>query len=611
MTSKKINVAALDFDGIKSELKEFMRGQDQFKDYDFEGSSMSILLDVLAYNTHYNALYQNMTLNEMFLDSASKRNSVVSRATELGYVPRSAACAKATSTVNITMPTLGPSVISIPAFSTFSTSIDGKSYTFYNVETISGNGPATSYSIPNVTLREGSPLSFHYEVSAGARFIIPNANVDLKTLQVQIQENSTSTTYVTYASATSLVDVYSDSKVYWVREIDDGLYELTFGDGVIGNKLNNGNVIHIDYFVSSLDAPNGARMFNYTGPSIGNNAIVTVTTTSIATGGAEPESIGSIKQVAPMFRAAQNRAVIPNDYAALIYNALPEAKSINVWGGEDNIPPVYGKTFICVKPKQASKLTEQQKSDIINSLLSSKNVVSIIPEIVDPEYINISLNVTVYYDSRATTLVSKQIESLVRDTIIYYDENELQQFDGVFRYSRLSRLIDTTEKSIASNITRVMIRREIQPKYNLNAEYNVNLINPIYTTGTPLSRASIVSTGFFIPGSDNIHFIQDDGMGAIQLYYQGTSGLKVIVNPKIGIVDYAKGSIHISGLTIAALADVSFELNIRPQSNDVVSAFTQIAQISPENLRVEAIADKTINGDLRGGTNFQFTSSRS
>lgn len=611
MTSKKINVAALDFDEIKSELKTFLRGQDQFKDYDFEGSSMSILLDILAYNTHYNALYDNMTLNEMFLDSASKRNSVVSRATELGYVPRSASCAKATGTVNITMPTLGPAVLSIPAFSTFSTSIDGKSYTFYNTETVSGNGPATSYSIPNVTLREGTPLSFHYEATNGSRYIIPNANVDLNTLQVQIQDNSTSTNYVTYLPATTLVDVFSDSKVYWVREIDDGLYELTFGDGVLGAKLDNGNVIHINYFVSSLDAPNGARMFNYTGPSLGGGAVVTVTTTSVASGGAEPESISSIKHVAPMYRAAQNRAVIPNDYAALIYNALPEAKSINVWGGEDNIPPVYGKTFICVKPKEASKLTEQQKSDIVNTLLSSKNVVSIIPEIVDPEYINIALDVTVYYNERATTLGSSQIESLVRDTILYYDENELQQFDGVFRYSRLSRLVDTTEKSIVSNITRVMIRREIPPKYNVNAEYTINLINPIYTTGTPLSRASIVSTGFFIPGTDTIHFIQDDGMGSIQLYYQGTSGLKVIVNPKIGTVDYAKGSILINGLNIAALADVSFELNIRPQSNDVVSAFTQIAQIAQENLRVTAIADRTINGDLRGGTNYQFTSSRS
>jgi len=611
INSKKINVSELDFDNIKANLKDFLRGQEEFQDFDFEGSSMNILLDLLSYNTHYNALYNNMTLNEMFLDSASKRNSVVSRARELGYVPRSASCPSATVTVNVSSLAIGPTVLSIPALSPFTTTVEGKTYTFYNIETVSATGASTNYSFPNVILREGSPLNFRYEFNDTTRYIIPNKNIDLSTLNVQIQEHSSSTTYETFLSATSLVDTASDSKVYWIQEIDDGLYELKFGDGILGKALNNGNIIHLNYFVSNLDEANGARIFNYNGPTLLIGSTVTVTTTSPASGGSEPEGIRSIKHIAPMYRASQNRAVIPNDYIALIYKSVPQIKSIAVWGGEDNIPPIYGKVFVCVKPNEASKLTEQQKTDITSTLLSSKNVVSIIPELVDPEYINIALNVTAYFNKNATTLHSADLEAIIRDTIYDYDDNELQQFDGMFRYSKLSGLIDKSEKSIVSNITRVMIRREIQPKYNINAEYSINLINPIYSSGATLSVPSIISTGFFIPDSDNIYFIQDDGVGNIQLFYIGTSGLKIVVNPKIGTVNYTAGSIKINTLNIAALADVLFELNIRPQSNDVVSAFTQIAQISREHLVIKAIDDKTFSGDLRGGTNYQFTSSRS
>lgn len=611
MNNKKINVASLDFDDIKTNLKDFLRSQDQFQDYDFEGSSMSILLDVLSYNTHYNALYNNMTLNEMFLDSASKRNSVVSRATELGYLPRSASCAKATATINVRTNEVGPNVLSIPAMSPFTTSVDGKTYHFYNTETATANGPATSYSIPNVRLIEGTPIEHRFEFTNHSRFIIPNTNVDLSTLRVRVQEHSSSTQYETFIAAPSLVEVTSDSRVYWIREIDNGLYELTFGDNILGTSLSAGNIIHIDYFVSSLDAANGARLFTYAGESVYPGSTVTITTTSPASGGDVAEDIRSIKHTAPMYRAAQNRAVIPNDYVALIHSAVPEVKSITAWGGEDNIPPIYGKTFICVKPKDASKLTEQQKSDITTTLLSSKNVVSIIPELVDPEYLNIALNVTAYYNKQETTLGSRDIEAIVRDTILDYDENELQRFDGVFRYSKLSRLIDASEKSIISNITRVMIRRELQPKYNSNAEYRISLINPIYSSGTTLGRPSIQSTPFFIPGTDTIHYLQDDGLGNLQLYYLGASGLRIVTNPTQGTVDYAKGNIVIQGLNVAALADVNLELNIRPQSNDVVSAFTQVAQISRENLTISAISDSTINGDLRGGTNYTFTSSRS
>ena len=610
-TSKKINITELDFDSIKQNLKEYLKGQSEFQDYDFEGSGLSVILDILAYNTHYNALYDNLAVNELFLDSAIKRSSVVSLAKMLGYTPRSASCAEATVNINVTSAGAGPQVITIPAFSEFTATIDGQNFSFYNLEPItSAAGPSNLYTIPNVKIKQGEPLSFRFTVSQGSRYIIPNPNVDLNTLSVRVQENSQSSEFNTFTRSTSIVDASATTRVYWVKEIDDGLYELNFGDGVLGQAVENGNIVNVDYMVSSLDVANGARVFSYNGSPPYSSANVSVSTISPAFGGAEPEEIDSIKFNAPRSYAAQNRAVTTEDYKTLIYNQFSEASSVTVWGGEDNNPPVYGKTFICVKPKSATKLTNSQKSEITNTILTSRNVVSVIPEIVDPEFINIALDCTVYYDPRSTVRTPREIENLVRDTIINYDNNELQKFEGMFRHSKLSRLIDATEKGIISNNTTVLIRRQIDPRYNISAQYLLNIVNPIYTSGIP--QDSIRSTGFFISNiNDTVHFLDDDGVGNIRLFYIGSSAEKIIVNPTIGTVDYAAGIINIKNLLIAALAGVDFELTIKPSSYDVVSAYTQIAQISRDYLTVTAIPDQTISGDTRAGKNYVFTTSRS
>jgi hypothetical protein len=610
-SSKKINITELDFDLIKQNLKEYLKGQSEFQDYDFEGSGFAVLLDVLAYNTHYNALYDNLAVNELFLDSAIKRSSVVSIAKMLGYTPRSASCAQATVNISITSAGAGPQVVIIPAYSEFTATIDGQNLSFYNLEPITSSaGPSNLYTIPNVKIIQGEPLSFRFTVSDGARYIIPNPNVDLNTLRVRVQENSQSSEFNTYTRSTSIVDAASNTRVYWVKEIDDGLYELTFGDGVLGQELSNGNIVNVDYLVSSLDVANGARVFSYNGSPPYSSANVSISTVSPAAGGFEAEEVDSIKFNAPRSYAAQNRAVTTEDYKTIIYNQFAEASSVTVWGGEDNNPPVYGKTFICVKPRSATKLTNSQKSEILNTILTSRNVVSVIPEIVDPEYINIALDCTVYYDPRATTRTGREIENLVRDTIINYDNNELQKFEGMFRHSKLSRLVDATEKGIISNNTTVLIRRQIDPRYNISAQYLLNIVNPIYTTGIP--QDSIRSTGFFISNSnDTVHYLDDDGVGNIRLFYIGSSAEKIIVDPTIGTVDYAAGIINIKNLLIAAVSGVDFELTIKPSSYDVVSAYTQIAQISRDYLTVTAIPDQTISGDTRAGKNYVFTSSRS
>ena len=293
--------------------------------------------------------------------------------------------------------------------------------------------------------------------------------------------------------------------------------------------------------------------------------------------------------------------------------------AVSVWGGEDNNPPVYGKVYICVKPKLAAKLTIQQKSNILSTILNSKNVVSITPQIVDPEYINIEVTTTVYYNSRETTKTKSEIESLVLSTINAYNESDLQKFDGILRFSKLSRLIDATDPSISNNITSLILRRAVAPRYNTSAEYNINLINPIYTSGEP--EGSLTSTGFYIEGSEKVHYLEDDGKGNVVLYYPSSSdntavgignpSLHVIVNPTLGTIDYAAGVINIKNLNITSLADSIFEIIIKPQSYDIVSAYTQIAQIDSGMITVTAVPDPTLNGDLRAGKNYTFASSRS
>ena len=614
--SKRIRVSELDFDEIKSNLKSFLRGQDKFSDYDFEGSGLSILLDVLAYNTHYNALYTNLAVNEMFLDSASKRASVVSIAKQLGYTPQSAVAPAAYIRFTVTNPTSHPRTLTLPRNSVFSTKVDNVAYNFYTVEDTTIVSDGTTYVFDNIKIVEGTPLTYRYTVASGQKYILPNANVDMSTLKVRVQESATSDTFVTYIPATSLVDLTSTSKVYFSKEIDGGLYEIQFGDGIISSALSNGNIVHLDYFTTNNSSANGARTFKYEGSNlIGGVGVVTLITA--AAGGIGAESIDSIKFNAPRIYTAQNRAVTTDDYKALIYANFPNVKSISVWGGEDNTPPVYGKTFICVKPYNVSKLTLQQKSDITTTLLNSRNVVSITPEIVDPEYLNIALDVTVYYNDRETTKSPSQIASMVTDTIFAYDDNDLQRFDGVFRFSKLSRLIDGTEPAIVSNITTVLMRRKLQPRYNVSAEYTLNLINPIYSAG--VAENAIISTGFYIKGGvDDLHYLEDDGLGNIRLFRYVTTtnasitaqATKFIVNDKIGTVDYANGIINIKNLNITAITGIDFEISIKPQSNDIVSAYTAIAEIARDHLTVTAIPDKTINGDLRGGKNYVFTSSR-
>jgi hypothetical protein len=566
---------------------------------------------VLAYNTHYNALYKNLAVNESFLDSASKRASVVSRAKEIGYIPRSAKSAEAIIDVVVSNTTSTPTSLIIPAYSPFNTSIDGVTYTFYTLnDTITIIDPLTStYTFSDITIKEGTPLTFKYVVSEGQKYIIPNNNVDLSTLAVRVQDNTTGV-YTTFINQENIINLTATDAVYFVKEIDGEFYELQFGNGVIGKALANGNIVHLSYIVCNKALPNGAKTFSYQGSTL-LGGIVSSTTTSIAYNGSDIEDIESIRFNAPRAYSTQNRAVTVDDYKAIIYANYPTAESINVWGGEDNDPPIYGKVFICVKPVDAQILTQTQKDYIKREILKKKNVVTITPELVDASYINLELNITAYYNPRLTVRTAEQLKTLVHSTVTNYNDTYLNKFDGIFRYSRLSSLIDATEDSIVSNIMTIKAHREVEVRYNLSSEYFINISNPLYNSGVP--ENSIISTGFYIAGNSNLLYLEDlptlnSNIGTLRMFYYVGTNKTYLKN--IGTVNYSEGIIFIPELTIVGLPTETFEFIIKTQSNDIVSIRNQLVSIPEENITVNMILDKVAAGDAAGNTNYVFTSSR-
>ena len=612
-TNKNITVAELDFDAIKSNIKTFLKAQSTFADYDFEGAGLSVLLDILAYNTHYNALYTNLAVNESFLDSASKRSSVVSRAKEIGYVPHSATGATATVNIVVSGTTSSPTTLTLPAYSSFSTTIDGSNYTFYNTEAIVTSLSGSTYTFTAVNLKEGTPLTFKYTAADGVQYILPNSNVDLSTLKVRVQDNASSSNFETFVNQEEIINLDGASQVYFIKEIEGQLYELEFGNDTIGKALMSGNVVNLTYMITNKTEGNGARLFTYTGSTL-LGGVVAITTTTPAVGGADIESIDSVRYNAPRSYASQNRAVTVEDYKSIIFRLYPEAKTVNAWGGEDNIPPSYGRIYLSIQPTSTAILTDGQKEYIIREILKQKNVVSITPVIVDPEYINLEINTSVYYNPRLTIKTETELKDLVINTIKAYNVENLESFTGIFRHSNLSSQIDATEDSIISNITTIKLHREIDVQYNSNSTYTIYLGNPIYNSG--VAEDSITSTGFYIQGNENVMYLEDlptlgTNTGVLKMWYY-VGDIKTYYRT-FGTVDYSNGTVTLNELEITGIDQTTsdiFELIIKPQSNDVASIRNQLVNIPDSQINVSVILDKVSVGDPAGGANYQFTSSR-
>ena len=599
--TKKIHTSELDFDLIKSNLKAFLQDQEEFTDYDFEGSALSVLLDVLAYNTHYNAIYHNMSVNESFIDSASKRNSVISKANELGYLPISSTSAKAIVNLTISNNNFNaPEFFEIPRYSSFITTIDSTSYTFYNTSNRIAYKSNGQYLFSNLELIEGRLLTYQFTYNPGSRYIIPNPNVDISTIEVIVRENQQSSITETFNKVGSIIDLNETSPIYFTREIENNHHELIFGNGVIGKELSVGNVIEISYLVSNEDIPNGARNFTYNG-SVPSGSTVYVSTVKSASGGSQPEDIDSIKWNAPRSYTAQNRLVTAEDYKSIIRSMYSGVQSINVWGGEDNVPPVYGKVFICLLLENKT-LTDEIKQEILTNIINPRKNLTTLHEFVEPEYIDIQLNTTVYYNPYLTSLTSNQIESVVRQTVLQYQSDNLDKFDSKFKFSTLSKLIDNSEESISNNITTVRVHYNIPVSYNYANTYNINFRNPIYKS---VADISILSTGIYTTDSNKISYIRDipqsDGSGILELYYY--NGVNKIKIKNVGTVDYENGIITISDLEITGLYKTDFKLSIKPKSNDIISFNNQVLSIKDNLLQITPV--------IESNKPYKFASSRS
>ena len=497
----KLNITELDFVSIRNNLKNYLRNQSAFTDYDFEGSSISVLLDILAYNTHYNAYYQNMVANEMFLDSAVVRNSVISHAKHIGYTPTSRRSAIATIDVGI-IPTDNAGTLTIPRFQEFfSESIDGVNYNFVTTKSYTTIRDCGVFNIKGIEIVEGYPrvLTFSYNSASNPKreFTISDINVDTSTLLVAVQSSSTNTDSHTYMISTDATEINSTSRVFFLEGGLDDTYKIKFGDGIIGSNLSNGNIVIISYVSSSADAANKANSFT-TGSISGYNQIV-INANTAASAGAERETISSIKFNAPHYYSSQNRAVTTSDFEVLLKQNYPAIDTVSVWGGEENTPPIYGKVYISFKPKSGVLINDTEKSRIINEYIKPLCLVTVTPEIIDPEYIYLKFDITVEVDLTLTTLTQNQIATLVQNAVFDYNTTTLQQFGIIFVQSKLQSIIDNVSSGIVGNEIKTRVEKRFTPQLNALKTYYIDYAMPLHRGGGGGGLYdSLNSTAFYV-----------------------------------------------------------------------------------------------------------------
>ena len=614
--ASKLNISQLDFDNIKANLKRFLSNQNQFKDYDFEGSGMAVLLDLLAYNTHYLSYNANVLANEMFIDTADLRPSIVSLAKALGYTPNSARSPVAD--INVVVNSATGATLTMNAGQQFTTSVDGTTFNFVTIGTNTISPIDGVYTFSNLKIYEGTYITYNYTVDTtdvDQRFIIESANADTNTLSVQIQNSSTDTTTNTYTKATSITELDSDSKVYFLQEAEDGKFEVYFGDGVIGKAVEDGNIVILKYIVTNKTDANGASSFTLSG-NIGGFSDVSITVNSNAANGSEPEDNESIKFKAPKSYAAQDRAVTVNDYKVKVEEIYANAGSVSAWGGEDNDTPFYGRVYIAINPKSGSTLTDTTKDDIVTQL-KKFSVASVTPVIVDPETTNILLTSTIKYDEKQTTKTSAEIKTLITDAVTSYNTDTLQKFDNVLRYSKLLETIDDADTSILSNITTLKLRKTFTPTLSTSTNYTVNFSNALYNphSGHNTSAGGILSsTGFKVANDSNVYFFDDDGQGNVRRYYL-IGSVRTYVDNTAGTITYSSGAIAINALTIASIENIRgaastvIELTVTPNSNDVVPVRAQVIDIDVANSTFTVQADTLVGGSANAGIGYSTTSS--
>jgi len=570
----------LDFTDIKTALKEYMRAQTDFTDYDFEGSAISQILDVLAYNTYYTAFNTNMVVNELFLDSATLRDNVVSLAKQLGYTPKSITSPKASVSMALTFTGTAPAEVAIKAGSGFVTNYDGSLYRYVlkeNMRVSVANNVATFTDIP---IYEGSQIVTNKVVNTNLkdqRFVIDNLGVDINTLSVRVYQAVNSSIFKDYKQANNILDIGASDEVFFVSEIEDEKYEIFFGDGVLGKKLEDNNLVQMSYIVTNGSSTNGAKTFTFNGLMEDENgttvtlpfSISSISTTSIASGGADIETIDKIKYNAPKFYNSQNRAVTGNDYKAIVRNLYPATSDVIVFGGEDQVPPAYGKVFLSVKPTEATTLSSFTKNELTQEL-KKYTVASIRPEFVDPSILYLELTSNIYYTGTKTQLLPAEIATKASTAIVeYLKTSKTEKFNGKFRYSKFIGVIDNSDISINSNDTTVMMRKDFIAQINASSYYEICYQNAFYVD---CNNPVVSSTGFTVFEFPTYTSYLEDRNGKIVLYrLDPVSGDKILLDDSVGTIDYVKGEIEMTNFTIlkGTFSDNRIELRVKPANKDI------------------------------------------
>jgi hypothetical protein len=622
--ANNLNVTELDFDEIKQNLKNYLKQQSEFNDYDFDGSGMSVLLDVLSYNTHYNALNAHYSLNEAFLDSAQIRGNVVTRAKLLGYTSRSTLSPRAIVNIVVLVSNAdgqATPTLTVPRGAKLNTLLPSDSSEFQyvvfeeqqavGVAVVIENVNYVQYTFSNVVIVEGTVRELKYRVDndiENQKFQLSDFNSDTSTLKVRVQTNEEEEAFDIFTPFESLRNVNSASKVYYLQENSSGYYEIYFGDGVTGFKPSNNNIVTVDYIITEGRESNGANTFSMV-DNIGGFSNITVTTVTASVGGADQETLESIRFNAPLTFTTQNRAVTSEDYAAIIKKEFSNIDSISTWGGEDNDPPEYGKVYVAVKPLLSASLTESEKNDITGSILKGKNVVSITPEIVDPNFTNLELDVNFKYNPNLTDRSAVELDSLVRDTVSDYNFNNLNKFDGVFRHSQLTRAIDNSDPSILNTIVRPRMFQNITPTQDSNGNmelqnFTLTFVAPIYTSSGSITYTLNSSAFGLATDPTGEYYFGDIVIAGSEnrkvIIYKVVNNQNIIVNNDAGLIEPNIGKVTLhsfrpNNTNQIKITVIPNTLDLAPKRDQLISIDTNFLNITPE---IDTIAVAGSSGSI-------------
>ena len=623
---RRISASQLDFDQIKANLVTYMKATDTtFNDYNYDGSAMATIIDVLAYITHINSMNANFALNETFLDTAQLRTSVVSHAKLLGYTSRSIAPSVAYINVKMAKGTASPFwnhdafnvalPLTMPRGTAFQTVLDGVTYPMFASATSTINYDSTNgWLFSNIAIEQGtlSEVTYTYQNNTFEQYLIPQANVNTKSIKVTVTDATSSSAAAVYTLNTNMVTLNGASEVFFLEESRDGFYEIKFGDNIVGKRPGNGNSIKIEYsYISSGKDVNGTTLFTLAGSLVGNSD-ETVTLVTKAVGGAPRETKESIKFNAPLSHISQNRAVTPDDYKSIIQNQFADVEAVSVWGGEDHDVPDYGKVYISIKPLSADVLTDTQKETIKTNILKPKNVVSITPVLIDPEYIYIDLQIFFKYNPNLATVTASGLATSVRSSITAYNTDTLKTFGGIFRASNVGRKIDDTSIAILSNVMRVKMSKKLTPTLGTATSYSLKFNQALTDLdGTSGTTGSYVTSNMFTFGGAQCMLKDYYDTSSETRIIQVVDGGGIIYSTNAGTVNETTGTVTLTSFNPTALptGQTTIDITVKPASTDVAPKRNTLLSINTSTATITGEIDTMATGGTTAGIDYSTTSS--